>query len=222
MFFCLCRLRLTNWRLLIGYSFAGWWLMESHSWLVGKGILCFFMGGLAYHFYTVVSARQVRFQTRTLVFLLAGCWVILPVNFTTNFAFRVWWHLSPTANTDFVGRSLELLTKYSYDFFLFPATLTLLALWETCRGTLGRRLSVLGDISYASYLLHLPLQMMVIIVAIHWHWSKAVFSQPVALLLFLMLVILASFACHRWFEKPAQDWVRRKLLPEVPAHGRRK
>ena len=213
MFFSLCRLRWTDWKLLIAYSLSGWWLMQSHSWFVGKGILCFFMGGLAYKLYTKIQAEWPPIRTKTIVQILAAIWILIPADHTLQLAYRVWWHVSATANYDGIGQTLMMLSEYSYDLFLFPATLVLLALWETQRGTLGRRFSFLGDISYASYLLHFPLQLLVMIAAIHWGWPRAWFSQPVTLLAFLLLVVIVSLTCHRWFEKPAQNWLRKKLLP---------
>jgi len=213
MFFSLCRLKWTDWRRLIAYSLTGLWLMQDQSWFVGKGILCFFMGGLAYKLFEEVQSRKKIPRTKNLVLMLVACWIVFPINFVMHLAYRAWWHLSAPNDFNLFGKTIIVLTDCSYDLFLFPATLVLLALWETQRGTLGRRLSFLGDISYASYLLHFPLQLFVMIAAIHWGWPKTVFTSPASLLVFFGLLIAISLASHRWFEKPIQNWLRRKLLP---------
>jgi peptidoglycan/LPS O-acetylase OafA/YrhL len=62
----------------------------------------------------------------------------------------------------------------------FPCTIVALALLETGRGTLGRRLSFLGDISYSSYLLHFPLQMTCVFFAQALGLPRSVFLSPAA------------------------------------------
>ena len=101
-----------------------------------------------------------------------------------------------------------------YELLLFPLTLLTLALWETRRGTLGRRLGGLGDISYSTYLLHFPLQIAFLWVANAAGISLSFFRSPLSLLLFFLVLIPASLACYHWFERPAQTFLRQKLLPE--------
>lgn len=213
LFFAFCRLKWTDWRWLVAASLAGLWLMQNASWFVGKGILGFFMGGLAYKVYDEIQARQKIPRTKNLIIWLIACWIIFPVNFVMHLAYRAWWHISAPHDYNLIGKAIVLLTDCSYDLFLFPATLVLLALWETQRGTLGRRFSFLGDISYASYLLHFPLQLCVMLAAVHWGWPKTLFMNPLSLLGFFLLLIAVSLASHRWFEKPIQNWLRKKLLP---------
>jgi peptidoglycan/LPS O-acetylase OafA/YrhL len=92
-------------------------------------------------------------------------------------------------------------------------TLCCLALWETRRGSLGRRFAVLGDISYSTYLLHFPLQMLFLLAASGLGLSATVFSSPLALLLFFLMLIPASLWSHYRFERPMQSFLRQKLLP---------
>ncbi|MEY4916626.1 MAG: hypothetical protein RL616_539 [Verrucomicrobiota bacterium] len=212
MFFSLCRLRLLDWKLVLGYGLTGLLLMQNDSWLVGKGILGFFMGGLAFKFFSQIQTRDI--PVRNIVLALGVIWIFFPVNYSMNFAYRAWCHLGAAPDNFVIGQTIILLTTYSYDLFLFPATLVLLALWETKRGTLGRRLAFLGNISYSSYLLHFPLQLLVIILAIRCGWPKSLFTNPAALLVFLGLVIGVSLASYHWFEKPLQHWLRKKMLSD--------
>lgn len=208
MFFCLCRLKLTDWKLLCGYCLVGIMFKQNDSWAVGKGIIGFFMGGLAYKMFNAIQTNHIHIRTKTIVLALTAMWVFLPINFQMNLTYRALCHVTSTPNNYGIGGAIVFFTTYSYDLLLFPATIVLLALWETRRGTLGRRFSFLGEISYSSYLLHFPLQLMFIIMAIHWGWPKSLFANPITFFSFLAVVIALSITCHRRFEKPLQNWLR--------------
>ena len=65
----------------------------------------------------------------------------------------------------------------------------------------------LGDISYSTYLWHMPIQIGLIV------FSASVapipFSQPWAFGFYLFLVFMASTLSYRFFEAPARGWLRR-------------
>jgi peptidoglycan/LPS O-acetylase OafA/YrhL len=92
---------------------------------------------------------------------------------------------------------------------LFPLTILSLALIETRRGSLGKRLSFLGDVSYSSYLIHFPLQLTVVIVTSQLGINRDLFYSPFFLLIFFFLLLSLSLASHRYFEIPLQQLVRR-------------
>lgn len=73
----------------------------------------------------------------------------------------------------------------------------------------GRTVVLLGEASYAMYLLHVPIARYVGI-----FFRKTVESGALGiagLLGYLALVIVASVAAFRWLECPARDWLRRVL-----------
>ena len=93
-------------------------------------------------------------------------------------------------------------------FLLFPLTVLALALAETQRGTLGRRLSFLGDISYSSYLIQFPLQLVFVGAAALIGVSSEHFYSPATMALFFLVLLCLSMASSRYFEKPLQHWIR--------------
>ena len=99
------------------------------------------------------------------------------------------------------------------DFVLFPMTILSLALMETKRGTLGKRLSFLGDISYSSYLLHFPLQLAIAVVATKLAIKQTMYYSPWFMVLFFFVLILISLASHHYFEIPMQRILRMKASP---------
>lgn len=94
---------------------------------------------------------------------------------------------------------------------LFPISILSLALLETKRGTLGKRLSFVGDISYSSYLLHFPLQLVVATIVAKLALSKDVFYSSLFMFLFYFTLIIIAFCSHRYFEIPMQRYLRRIL-----------
>ena len=87
-----------------------------------------------------------------------------------------------------------------------------LVLVETRRGTFGRRLSFIGDLSYSSYLLHFPLQVAVAILVVVVSADRAILFSRAFFVWFFAVLILASLASYHWFEAPAQRWIRTRLI----------
>jgi peptidoglycan/LPS O-acetylase OafA/YrhL len=75
------------------------------------------------------------------------------------------------------------------------------------------RLVVLGNATYSSYLVHFPMQLGIVLfldtAGIDREWMRNV---P-ALLAYLALTIACSLLVYRWFEKPAQDYIRSWRVP---------
>ena len=79
---------------------------------------------------------------------------------------------------------------------------------ETSLGAALRPLAFLGNATYASYLLHFPLQLVLVSVVDAIGWKRNIFYSPVLFVGFLALVIGLSLAVHRYFEMPAQSALR--------------
>jgi peptidoglycan/LPS O-acetylase OafA/YrhL len=72
---------------------------------------------------------------------------------------------------------------------------------------------LLGDISYSSYLLHFPLQLICVLITLSLGLPRSVFLSPGAYFLYFAVLIAASFASYHWLERPAQRSLRRRLHP---------
>lgn len=71
-----------------------------------------------------------------------------------------------------------------------------------------RRLAFLGNATYASYLLHFPLQLLMVIVVDAIGWQRGIFYSPFMFLAFLSITVGLSLLVHRYFEMPAQQFIR--------------
>jgi peptidoglycan/LPS O-acetylase OafA/YrhL len=81
-------------------------------------------------------------------------------------------------------------------------------LGETVFGVPFRCFAFLGNATYSSYLLHFPLQLFMVIVVDAIGWERNIFYSPIIFLAFLSLVVGLSLVVHRYFEMPAQNFIR--------------
>jgi peptidoglycan/LPS O-acetylase OafA/YrhL len=79
--------------------------------------------------------------------------------------------------------------------------------------------SYLGDISYSIYLLHFPLQILFVLVFSGLGFGQEVFTSAYMLLLFILLLIVVAGFSFRYFERPAQELIRRTSR-NLFGHGR--
>src|SRR5471032_1295441 len=92
----------------------------------------------------------------------------------------------------------------------FPAMIVGLALLDRRIERFTRPIGWIGNLSYSSYLLHFPLQLLLVVAA----FSLGVtidYSSPVTLLTFMAALIALSLWSFYAFERPIQGYVRRLI-----------
>jgi peptidoglycan/LPS O-acetylase OafA/YrhL len=207
MFFVVCRVVRPRVPVLVALAAAGLFLVPQSFQPVGRGMVGFFLGGCVFLVYRwIVSRGYERWLTAWLPLGVGALWVVTFVRMR-----------SALARTPMPWRFDQLGDYWPAVVVLFPLTILALVLVETRRGSLGRRVALLGDLSYSSYLLHFPLQLGVAIVALSFGVPRAVFLSPWTLLGFFALVLAVSLASHRLFEVPAQRWLRERLTTRAVA-----
>ena len=217
-FFFLCRCRAVNWLWLLLYVGLGFYWTIHHWYFLGmaRGVLSFFAGGLAFRAFEALLKNGRGFiHFKWLTVATIGLWVLVPLEVEKHFIVTGFQKISGSnfSSVEGSGKYLMRLSQAGYELVLFPATLCFLALWETRRGTLGRRAAVLGDISYSTYLLHFPLQMVFLLAAFWLGVPGTAFSSPLALVLFFLVLIPLSVWSHNHLERPLQSFLRKKMLP---------
>jgi peptidoglycan/LPS O-acetylase OafA/YrhL len=215
LFFVVCALRRNRWWQLVLLVYFGHFLLRFGLLDLSRGILSFFAGGLTYQLFNQLWRRGLSASTLVaLVLFTLLLWAIIPLA-----SYRYELLYGATADLAIVhqampGHLLGRLTQNSYELILFPATILTLAVCEAYRGTLGQRLSRLGNISYSVYLIHFPLQLLVAFGARYFLLPNTFFYSPWVMLAFFSLLIPLSLGSYQYLERPMQKRLRASLLPK--------
>ena len=198
LFFVLCRWLPVSYVTLAAASLFGLLGVPRFPALLARGMLSFFVGGIAALVYERLSQRT---DARRWSLRIAGVTGLVIVAFLVAAELGV-----------FRGIDRESIKKV-VALTIFPASVLSLAMLERTFGWRLNRLSVLGDISYAVYLWHFPLQFLIVIGVDALGISRHIFTSPLALLAFFIALISVGYASVRGFERPAQSFLRSRLIP---------
>jgi peptidoglycan/LPS O-acetylase OafA/YrhL len=162
------------------------WFRAGGFHLIGQPVFSFFSGGLAYLVWERASERRWPLGA-----LSAGAFLVVG---------SVLIYFQVTGIRDII-----------LDAVGFPALILGLALLQSIHAGLGKRLRLVGDITYSTYLLHFPLQLGLIILA-KIGLLRLDYTRPAAWALFFVLLLAVSVPTYYYFEFPVQTYFRRKLL----------
>ena len=162
---------------------------------ISYAMTSFFMGGLCYLAWEQIPGVKLE---RPLRILLAVSWPLALV-----FGAGV---------INLATTRLAFLDHYYAIYILYPATVLYLAVLERRTGPVAPRWSWFGDATYSMYLLHYPLMLTTAIVFRAAGWNFELLRSPLALTVFVFIVVLLSVFCYRLFERPTQNWIRRRFL----------
>ena len=210
-FFCARKLKVRV-QILFIISLTGFLVHDNP---IGRGIGCFFMGGTVFWVYKkVIDSRLAGFITHIMFAFLVLAWVL------SLFVIKSRYNVALLL----VGQNQVLLKYYELiDWFvnkvfilwpiivLFPLTILSLALVETSRGSLGRRFSIIGDISYSCYMLHFPIQLLTYVFLAGFDGDKSIFYSAWFMVGYFCVLLAVSIASYKLLEMPSQKYLRNKL-----------
>lgn len=189
-------------------------LIEKHVNIkIGMGFHSFYMGGLAYLLY--IKLR--RYDLKKVLAIMSPIFVLLWLVAVVNMYAISFPQLNALGLSMFAARGItgEFGTSSPWvTVLLLPYTILFLAVLETVRGTFGKRVHVLGDMSYALYLLHVPMQMVFILVAPMLGIEQSFFYTFTSMVLYYVVLFPTAYFCYYYFELPAQDFLRKRLKRE--------
>ncbi len=77
------------------------------------------------------------------------------------------------------------------------------------------RFAMVGNMTYSLYLLHVPVQILIILVMNQLRIGRDVVTSPWFFLGFIALMVVLAVLSYRNFELPARHWVRKSLQPKA-------
>jgi peptidoglycan/LPS O-acetylase OafA/YrhL len=229
IFFIICKKHLNKKIILLLLAAAGAFIQHFYPPL-GQGMYSFFLGGLAYHAYIYIleagrPIRTIKWIQRFTLLL----WVATIAAYLLPYPLQLWTSLAqkvmPSRSVEATTALFDVAVNVYFRTILSPLTVLSLAFWETIRPALNKRWALLGNYSYACYLLHFPLQLVTIIILDAYGISRNILHSPYALVLNFVILIPVSFLTYYYFEYPIQQIVRRKLItknnaPVIPLDNR--
>lgn len=217
VFFCLARAGFAGWRAALLIAFGATSLVVWNE-FIARGLMGFFIGAAVYYLAEWVKRQKSARGIAQAVGLAAiAAWVVI--------AFEV--YLAPAHNLigaiagasahgevydDVVGWIFRLL----FTFFVCPLTILALSLDEQLLGGRYKGLTWLGDISYSTYLIQIPLQMSLALVALSLGLPGRAFMSILVMIAFFGLLIGLGLLSFHYFERPMQRYMRNWAKPQVP------
>ena len=193
-FFALCRVKLTAPIFLAALSIAGT-LIAIKVPTVGRGFHSFFLGGLCYYL-----VQRQRGGNNFHWLYLAACIAAIEA---MSIGIALMRARPPLIDTLVISVA-------------FPAMIVTLALLDRRIERFTRPIGWIGNLSYSSYLLHFPLQLLLVVTAFGFGVTID-YASPVTLLTFMAVLIALSLWSFYAFERPVQSYLRRLILPRIQA-----
>jgi peptidoglycan/LPS O-acetylase OafA/YrhL len=212
LFFALCRVGLRGFKTAAVVAIAGASLF-TWNWFVARGLMGFFLGGVCYFAYAKIKTlRSAKPAAIILAALALALWVLVFVEILCGplHALFSWTSDQVPDDWDFYSENRDTVFHLLYIFTVIPVTIVALALQEAVLGgfSLYKPLSKLGDISYATYMLHFPLQIACALGALALGLTPAFFMHDASMLAFYAVLIGLGALVHRKIERPVQAFLR--------------
>lgn len=186
IFFIMCLLGSRGLYLIPAFIVIGYFIFTI-NYKIGIGLFSFFCGGTTY-FLAKITINTMNKKA----------------NFVTSCIFiAVWLTIS-----HFNISNIFLITAFGFtSLILFLTTLSAIPL---CNDFFSK-FRWIGDISYSSYLIHFPLQIIFALCADALGYKRDIFYSSKSIFIFMMVLIPLSLLTHHYFEIKAQRYMRRKL-----------
>ena len=205
LFFIFCYIGLIRRTLLLILLAAGVfyfkWIPES----IQMGFFCFFTGGITYRIFKLLEERWSEYFFIPLVIGVVFAWMIASGNINCAEI------LAKGEQHTLFSKVIHFFTYLYPQSILFPLTILLFASSEKKLKRIWSKIGRIGDITYSSYLLHFPLQLLFILIFSALGISHSFFTTTISLLIFFFFLILISVLSYRKFEVPIQKLIRNKF-----------
>ncbi len=186
---------------------------------LGTALSTFFIGGLTFQLVKYFSqhSRTVQTHAFTLLLILVIIWFPVFIELKTAVFEDTWLHISADifiiGNKDYAPTIYFYIARLYPYIFLFPLTIMLLVFLEMKFSKLNwRKAEVFGSLTYSTYLLHFPLQLVFVMVTDGLGYGRSIYLPSWTLAVFFLLLIPLCFLTFKYVEDPLKKRIRKWLL----------
>lgn len=175
---------------------------------IGRGIMGFFWGGVTYYAVQAIACRpRAKITTYAITAAAVAVWAIALADTYLGVHVALFGTLPSPLAQFLLGHEYPVLL-FAFILVVVPLTLAALALHEELFGGPWARLTLLGDISYSTYMIHFPMQLALALLALRFGWMPSDFMHGYAMLLFYAVLIGLGWLSYTFFERPVQAFLR--------------
>lgn len=225
LFFLLCRFKLIN-KVTVWLLILAGYILYFYIDPISRGIFSFFLGGAVYYIYLqLLNKKSIKSYFRILAAICILSVIVIPLeihsgfleNFSLNFVHL--FLINDKVDHYLYRGIIAYLNPFLVKGFIFPAVILFLALFETLKGAFGKRLAFIGHISFSAYLIHFPLQLLLMVICDQYKLNQRVLADsPITLLVFYLVLIGISLLSFKYLEMPMQVYLRKKLTSKELDH----
>lgn len=186
IFFLICLLGRGGLYLIPAFIAIGYFIFPE-NYKIGIGMFSFFCGGATY-----ILTKTVINTWNNKSSLISFC------------AFIAAWSII----IHFGVSNIFLISAFGFTSLIL--LLTTLSTIPLCNDFF-HKLRWIGNISYSSYLIHFPLQIIFALCANALGYDRNFFYSPMSIIIFMSILIPLSLLTHHYFEIKAQRYMRRKF-----------
>jgi len=175
---------------------------------IGRGVMGFFWGGATYFAVGAVAANpHAKTIARFVALAAIAAWALAIADVYSGFIQSGFGIASPPLAKFLLSHEYPIFLM-AFIFVVVPLTLAALALHEELFGGAYARFTLLGDISYSTYMIHFPMQLALALTALRLGWMPADFMHGYVMVAFYAVLIGMGAISYTCFERPAQAWIR--------------
>lgn len=150
-----------------------------------KNNINLFFNSCGRYFFSGVFLFVLSEKIKNLNYILLLALILLLLNFIGNFKYNVFF------------ASLILFAYYfdnriSYNF--------------------SKHYSKLGDLTYGSYLLHIPIQLLTILIFYKFQLNSDIFTHYYSLIVYILVIFSLAYISYKYYENPAKIYLKKNLL----------
>jgi len=198
IFFIIAFFRKGGWLFCIIVSVGSFLLLHLVGISLFKGLTLFFLGGFVFHSAFYISTK-FPFLKGPVYIATITAWL------STLTSFYVYDLSSMILGIGIFGKIILIGFPV---YILFPLTVCSLALLGVDNGSFLKQASWIGDITYSSYLLHFPLNLLFGLAVSYGIINSVFYMNPISLILYFIILVPSSYVVYLKFERPMQRLIR--------------